>query len=656
MGQILPTRARSAALLALLAVSPHEAWAQYIAIDLHSSAYVHTEGLGIGDGEQAGQSQSSPPNGQLGVTHALLWRGSAASVIDLHPDGFKNSGAFATSGGVQVGYGVTASATHALKWSGSASSVVDLDPTAVFSQALGIAGDQVVGFGDVQIECSVGACQHARLWTSSGVVDLNPSGFLQSQANATDGASQAGWGFLTGRGTHALLWAGTADSFVDLNPAGYSGSVASGVSGGQQVGTGFVVSSGASHALLWTGSAASVVDLHPSGFFETHALGVAAGRQVGWGFVTPNGPTHALLWNGSANSVVDLHAFLPPGFAASRAFGIDAAGNVIGAAGDVTQAGEFPGHAILWLRLRPRADFSGEGRSDILWRNVSTGENYLYFMSGTSIGGEGFLRTVADLDWKIAGVGDFDGDGKSDILWRNSSTGENYIYLMNGTTIVGEGFIRTVADQNWQVASVGDFDGDGKSDILWRNAATGEAYIYLMSGLTIAGEGFTRTVADQNWKVAGVADFDGDGKSDILWRNSSTGQNYVYPMNGTAIKPSEGYLRTVADLNWNIVGAGDLDGDGRADIVWRNSATGENYLYPMDGTTIKSTEGFLRTVADLNWHIAAVGDYDGDGKTDLFWRNSSTGENYIYPMDGTTIKPTEGYVRTVPVEWSVIGR
>ena len=52
--------------------------------------------------------------------------------------------------------------------------------------------------------------------------------------------------------------------------------------------------------------------------------------------------------------------------------------------------------------------------------------------------------------------------------------------------------------------------------------------------------------------------------------------------------------------------------------------------------------------------ICAVGDYDGDGKSDLLWRNSSTGENYLYPMDGTTVKPTEGFLRTVSDQhWQV---
>jgi hypothetical protein len=304
------------------------------------------------------------------------------------------------------------------------------------------------------------------------------------------------------------------------------------------------------------------------------------------------------------------------------------------------------------------ADFNNDGRSDILWRNSVTGENYLYPMNGTSIlAGEGYLGRVTDPNWRVAGIGDFDGDGKADILWRNASTGQNYIYFMDGTTIKPtEGFIRAVPLE-WTVAGIGDFDGDGKDDILWRNASTGQNYLYPMDGLAIKpAEGYVRTVADPAWQVAGVGDFDGDGKADILWRHALSGQNYLYPMDGTTIKATEGFLRTVADTAWLVKGVGDFDGDGKADIVWRNSLSGQNYLYPMDGTTIKPTEGYLRTVADLAWQIVAVGDYDGDGRSDLLWRNSATGQNYLYPMDGTTIKPTEGYLRAVPVgNWAVTG-
>jgi hypothetical protein len=60
--------------------------------------------------------------------HALLWNGTAASVVDLHPAGFSDSNATAVSGAGQVGYGYSEGSNHAFLWSGTAASALDLHP------------------------------------------------------------------------------------------------------------------------------------------------------------------------------------------------------------------------------------------------------------------------------------------------------------------------------------------------------------------------------------------------------------------------------------------------------------------------------------------------------------------------------------------------
>jgi len=292
-----------------------------------------------------------------------------------------------------------------------------------------------------------------------------------------------------------------------------------------------------------------------------------------------------------------------------------------------------------------RADLNGDGKSDVLWRNTTTGENYLYIMNGLTVASGGYLPTVPTA-WSVAGMGNFDGDTKADILWRNGTTGENYLYFMNGTTVTSGGYLPTVP-LAWIVAGTGDFNGDGKTDILWRNTTTGENYVYFMNGLTVTSGGYLPSVPT-TWTVAGVNDLDGDNKADILWRNTSTGENYVYLMNGLTVTTG-GYLPTVP-LAWTVAGMGDFNSDTKADILWRNTTTGENYAYFMNGLTVTSG-GYLPSVPTA-WTVVGTGDHDGDGKADILWRNTTTGDDYLYIMNGLTVS-SGGYLPNVPTNWVV---
>ena len=180
-------------------------------------------------------------------------------------------------------------------------------------------------------------------------------------------------------------------------------------------------------------------------------------------------------------------------------------------------------------------DFNKDGRTDLLWRNLATGENQVWFMSGTPSPGPGLtliggavLMPIADTNWTIGGTADFNADGLTDILWRNKSSGVNLVWYMDGTSVIGGAFLPTIADTNWVIAATGDFNNDGQRDILWRNTSTGDNIVWFMNGVTLSGGAVLPSIADTNWVVGGTGDFNGDGFTDILWRNQVTGSNIVW--------------------------------------------------------------------------------------------------------------------------------
>jgi hypothetical protein len=295
-----------------------------------------------------------------------------------------------------------------------------------------------------------------------------------------------------------------------------------------------------------------------------------------------------------------------------------------------------------------QGDFNGDCKSDILWDNPPSGEVYQWLMNGTAVASEGSPGSVASPPWAIRGIGDFDGDGKADILWQNTTTGEVYIWLMNGTTVASQGSPGTIAS-GWNIVGVGDFNGDGKADILWQNTTSGQVYIWLMNGTTLTAGGSPGTVAS-GWNVVGVGDFDGDGKADILWQNSTSGQIYIWLMNGTTLTSAGSPGSVAPSSGWAIQGVGDFDGNGKSDILWQNTTSGQVYIWLMNGATVAS-EGSPGSVT-TGWNVVGIGDYDGTGKADILWQNSTSGQVYIWLMNGTavasqgspgTITPSSGW-------------
>jgi predicted outer membrane repeat protein len=243
---------------------------------------------------------------------------------------------------------------------------------------------------------------------------------------------------------------------------------------------------------------------------------------------------------------------------------------------------------------------------------------------------------------------DFTGDGKADIVWQHPDTGAVLLWEMNGSTYVSSTMLNA-GGTLWQIVGVGDFTGDGKADLVWQHPATGAVLLWEMNGTAyvssrMLNEGGTL------WKVVAVADMNGDGKPDVIWQHPDTGAVLLWIMNGAAY--SSGIVLNAGGTLWKVVGAADFTGDGQPDLLWQDPASGAVLLWTMTGATYAGST--LVNPGGTLWKIVANGDYTGDGKVDVLWQLPSTGALLLWEMNDAT------YVGSISVTnggtlWKIAG-
>jgi hypothetical protein len=130
-------------------------------------------------------------------------------------------------------------------------------------------------------------------------------------------------------------------------------------------------------------------------------------------------------------------------------------------------------------------------------------------------------------------------------------------------------------------------------------------------------------------------DFTGNGWPDLLARDTATGDVYLYPGNGTNLE-SRARIANKWTASDSITRFGDFNSDGRDDIIVRDSSTGYLWLYPGTGTGLGSRVR-LATGWNAKRETTAVGDLTGDGRPDLVAADKSSGTLYLYPGRGTSL-------------------
>lgn len=137
----------------------------------------------------------------------------------------------------------------------------------------------------------------------------------------------------------------------------------------------------------------------------------------------------------------------------------------------------------------------------------------------------------------------------------------------------------------------------------------------------------------------------------LYWRQPYSGENYIHDV--TEGKVDAINKSSPVPIDWQLVAQGDFNGDGETDLLWRNRNSGQNSLHLRHADEVPSIQT-LNQVADFNWKVAAAADFNHDGTDDLLWRNEQNGQNYLYLMENGAIK-SKHLINVVAGDWSIAG-
>jgi hypothetical protein len=305
-------------------------------------------------------------------------------------------------------------------------------------------------------------------------------------------------------------------------------------------------------------------------------------------------------------------------------------------------------------------DLDGDGKADLVVANfgAATVSVYRNTATGGSIGTGSFAGKVdfatGTNPYAIA-IGDLDRDGKPELVVANEASGTLSVFRNTATNgSITTGSFATKVDYNTgfnpRSVAIGDLDGDGKPDVAVSNAGSNTLSVFrnISSTGSINSGSFAPKVDFASGSApssVAIGDLDGDGRSELVVTNQASNTISVLRNTSASGSISAGSFAAKVDFTTGAapisVAMGDLDGDGKADLAVANSGAASNTVSVLRNTTTVGSIVAGSFAAKVDFATGtqpiwvAIGDVTGDGKADLAVANRSSATVSVFRNTAT---------------------